>query len=73
MAYSQTNSKGQQYFLHMKDVTLKGGRLQRIYFFARNVREGAVDAMPEGYVSVENPRTGLLVLKKAVPKTPAAA
>jgi hypothetical protein len=27
MAYSQTNSKGQQYFLHMKDVTLKGGRL----------------------------------------------
>jgi hypothetical protein len=65
MAYSQTNSKGQQYFLHMKDVTLKGGRLQRIYFFARDVRdEGAVDAMPAGYVSVENPRTGLLVLKK---------
>lgn len=67
MAYSQTNSKGQQYFLHMKDVTLKGGRLQRIYFFARDVREGAVDAMPEGYVSVENPRTGLLVLKKSAP------
>jgi hypothetical protein len=69
MAYSQTNSKGQQYFLHMKDVTLKGGRLQRIYFFARDVREGAVDALPEGYVSVENPRTGLLVLKKAAPAT----
>jgi len=65
MAYSQTNSKGQQYYLHMQDVTLKGGRLQRIYYFARNVRAGAVDAMPEGYVSVENPRTGLLVLKKA--------
>ncbi|HVQ43972.1 MAG TPA: hypothetical protein VMT30_03320 [Candidatus Saccharimonadia bacterium] len=48
----------------MKDVTLKGGRLQRIYFFAREVREGAVDAMPEGYTDVENPRTGLLVLKK---------
>ena len=65
MAYSKTNSKGQQYFLHMKDVTLKGGRLQRIYFFARDVREGAVVAMPDGYVDVENPRTGLLVLKKA--------
>jgi len=64
MAYSETNSKGQQYFLHMKDVTLKGGRLQRIYFFARDVREGAVDALPEGYESVENPRTGLKVLKK---------
>jgi hypothetical protein len=43
MAYSQTNSKGQQYFLHMKDVTLKGGRLQRIYFFARDVRDGSVE------------------------------
>ena len=68
MAYSQTNTKGQQYFLHMKDVTLKGGRLQRIYFFARDVRDGAVDALPEGYVTVENPRTGLLVLKKSAPK-----
>jgi hypothetical protein len=64
MAFSHTNSKGQEYFLHMKDVTLKGGRLQRIYFFARDVREGAVDAMPAGYIVVENPRTGLPVLKK---------
>ena len=68
MAYSQTNTKGQQYFLHMKDVTLKGGRLQRIYFFARDVRDGAVEELPEGYETVENPRTGLLVLKKSVPK-----
>lgn len=67
MAYSQTNSKGQTYYLHQKDVTLKGGRIQRIYFFARDVREGAVEALPAGYQSVENPRTGLLVLKKAAP------
>ena len=67
MAYSQTNSKGQQYYLHMKDVTLKGGRLQRIYFFARDVRDGSCEAMPAGYESVENPRTGLLVLKKSTP------
>jgi hypothetical protein len=58
MAYAHTNSKGQQYFLHMKDVTLKGGRLQRIYFFARDVRPGAVDALPAGYVTVENAKTG---------------
>jgi hypothetical protein len=66
MAYSQTNSKGQQYFLHMKDVTLKGGRLQRIYFFARELsaKGTPLDALPEGRVTVENPRTGLLVLKK---------
>lgn len=67
MAFSQTNSKGQTYFLHMKDVTLKGGRLQRIYFFAREVSDKGtpLDALPEGRVTVENPRTGLLVLKKA--------
>lgn len=64
MAYAHTNSKGQQYFLHMKDVTLKGGRLQRIYFFARDVRPGAVDALPAGYMTVENAKTGLPVLKK---------
>jgi hypothetical protein len=64
MAYAHTNSKGQQYFLHMKDVTLKGGRLQRIYIFARDVRPGAVDALPAGYVTVENAKTGLPVLKK---------
>lgn len=64
MAYSTTNSKGQTYYLHMKDVTLKGGRVQRIYFFARDVRDGAVDALPQGYTEVENPRTGLKVLKK---------
>ncbi len=66
MAFQHTNSKGQTYNLHMKDVTLKGGRLQRIYFFARDVREGAVDVLPAGYIVVENAKTGLPVLKKAV-------
>ncbi len=64
MAYQHTNSKGQQYFLHQRDVTLKGGRVQRIYFFAREVKDGAIDALPEGYVVVENARTGLPILKK---------
>ncbi len=64
MAFSHLNSKGTEYFLHMRDVTLKGGRLQRIYFFGKTVAEGAVDAMPAGYLVVENPRTGLPVLKK---------
>ncbi|MBW3538601.1 hypothetical protein KY386_03880 [Candidatus Parcubacteria bacterium] len=64
MAYAHTNSKGQQYFLHQKDVTLKGGRVQRIYYFGREAKEGAIDQMPEGYVVVENARTGLPILKK---------
>lgn len=65
MAYGYTNSKGQQYFLHKKDVTLKNGRQQTIYFFAREVREGALDAVPAGYQVVETERTGMPVLKKA--------
>lgn len=65
MAFSYTNSKGQTYNLHMKEVTLKNGRQQTIYFFARDVREGALDAVPAGYQVVETQRTGMPVLKKA--------
>ncbi len=64
MAFSHVNSKGQTYYLHQRDVTLKGGRVQRIYFFAREVKDGAIDDLPSGYVVVENPRTGLPILKK---------
>ena len=64
MAFSHTNSKGQAYLLHQRDVTLKGGRVQRIYFFGRQEQNGAIDALPAGYVIVENPRTGLPILKK---------
>lgn len=65
MAYKHTNSKGQEYILHMRDVTLKGGRVQRIYFFARTEREGACEELPAGYQVIENARTGLPILKKA--------
>ena len=33
MAYSHTNSKGKTYYLHTKDVELRGGRNQTIYYF----------------------------------------
>jgi len=62
--YQHTNSKGQNYILHQRDVILKGGRQQRIYFFGREAKEGAIDALPEGYMVVENTRTGLPILKK---------
>lgn len=64
MAFSYTNSKGQTYYLHKKDVTLKNGRQQTIYFFAREVRDGALDDLPAGYQVVETQRTGMPVLKK---------
>ncbi len=64
MAYSFRNSKGVTYYLHYKDVNLKGGRQQRIYYFARDVRAGALDAVPGGYQVVETTRTGMPILKK---------
>jgi hypothetical protein len=63
MAYSHTNSKGNQYFLHSKTTVLKGGRQQTIYYFAKTVKEGALDAVPAGYEVFES-KNGLPVLKK---------
>lgn len=65
MAYEFTNSKGVKYYLHYKDVNLKGGRMQRIYFFARDVRSNALDEVPAGFKVVETERTGMPILKKA--------
>ena len=65
MAFSHTNMKGAKYYLHFKDVTLRGGRKQRIYFFARDEREDSLDKVPDGYKVMETERTGMPVLKKA--------
>ena len=35
MAYEHTNSKGVTYYLHKKEVTLRGGKPQTIYFFTK--------------------------------------
>ncbi|MCK4363342.1 MAG: hypothetical protein KAW85_00955, partial [Candidatus Aminicenantes bacterium] len=59
-----TNSKGVKYYLHFKDVNLKGGRIQRIYFFARNIRDGSLDEVPEKFKVIETERTGMPILKK---------
>lgn len=64
MAYSYKNSKGDTYYLHKKDVTLRGGRRQTIYYFAKEVRAGAINAVPAGYKVMETKRTGMPVLKK---------
>ena len=64
MAFSYTNSKDKTYFLHKKDTELKNGRTQTIYFFAKEVKAGALDAVPNGY-QVSESKNGLPVLKKA--------
>lgn len=65
MAFSVVSKKsGKTYFLHSKDVTLKGGRKQKIFYFAGEVKPGALDSLPDGYKVAENSRTGLPLLKK---------
>lgn len=67
MAFStQSKKTGETYYLHSKTVTLRGGRQQTIYFFARDVREdGALEEVPAGMMVMENSRTGLPMLKRA--------
>ena len=64
MGYSHKNSKGKTYYLHSKDVTLRGGRQQTIYYFAGDERSNACD-LPAGKKVVESERTGLPLIKKA--------
>ena len=64
MAYSHTNSKGVTYYLHKKDVTLRGGKEQTIYYFAKDERPEAIDDIPAGIEVVENPRNGFLTLRR---------
>ena len=62
--YTHTNTKGVTYHLNKKDVELRGGKMQRIYYFSKDQRpEGC--SLPDGYQVTENPRNGFLVLKKA--------
>ncbi|MBI4079339.1 MAG: hypothetical protein HY429_03525 [Candidatus Levybacteria bacterium] len=65
MAFTHTNRKGEKYYLHKKDVTLRGsGKRQTIYFFAREQRSGVMDNLPAGFQVLEVKKTGLPVLKK---------
>jgi hypothetical protein len=63
MAFAYTNSKDRTYILHSKTTVLKNGREQTIYFFGKEEKEGALDAVPEGYVVSES-KIGLPVLKR---------
>lgn len=64
--YKHTNSKGVTYYLHNKDVQLRGGKNQTIYFFAKKEKneKGAPCDLPAGYEVTENPRNGFLTIRK---------
>ena len=62
--YSYTNAKGKTYYLHGRDTVLKNGTESKLYFFAGDVREGAMTELPEGR-EVSETKNGMPVLKKA--------
>lgn len=63
MYYTHTNTKGVKYYLNKKDVELRGGKLQTIYYFSRDLRPEAC-LMPDGYHVFENPRNGFLTVRR---------
>lgn len=65
MAYKHTNSKGVTYYLNSKEVTLRGGKAQTIYYFSKDDRpETAVVDLPDGMKVNENPRNGFLTVSR---------
>jgi hypothetical protein len=63
MAYAFTNSKGVTYYLHNRRTMAASGKERVLFFFSKEIKEGALDAVPAGYTVVEM-KTGLPVLKK---------
>lgn len=64
-AYKYTNSNGVDYYLHTKNVTLRGGKVQPIFYFAKDERPAdALAELPAGYEVIENPRNKFVILKK---------
>ncbi len=58
MGYEHTNSSGQKYFLHGREMKNR----QFLYFFSKK-KEDSID-FPAGYKIIENPKTRLPMLKK---------
>ena len=65
MAYAFKNSKGVTYYLHTRRTPAASGKDRVLFFFSKEIKEGAMDEVPTGYNVIEM-KTGLPVLKKAV-------
>jgi hypothetical protein len=49
--------------LNSKEVTLRGGKKQTIYYFSKDERPEACE-LPAGFSVNENPRNGFLTVKR---------
>ncbi|MET1033436.1 MAG: hypothetical protein ABWX94_02965 [Candidatus Saccharimonadales bacterium] len=65
MAYKHTNTKGITYYLNSKEVVLRGGKKQRIFYFSKDERADTAADLPEGFEVNENVRNGFLTVKRA--------
>jgi hypothetical protein len=64
MPYKYKNSKGNEYILHARITKLRNGKEQTLYYFSKEQKDGALDAVPAGY-RVSETATGLPVLQRS--------
>ena len=64
MAYKHTNSKGVTYYLNSKNVVLRGGKEQTIYYFSKDERADTATDLPGTMEVNENVRNGFLTVKR---------
>ena len=64
MAYKHTNSKGVTYYLNSKNVVLRGGKEQTIYYFSKDERADTATDLPSTMEVNENVRNGFLTVKR---------
>jgi hypothetical protein len=62
--FMYTNSRGKTYYLHARKRELKSGKVQTLYFFAKEEKEDVIYAVPDGYEIFET-KSGLPVLKRS--------
>jgi hypothetical protein len=62
--YSHTNSKGVTYHLNTKEVNLRGGKVQQIFYFSKDAGRDTATSLPGGMKVNENPRNGFLTVSK---------
>jgi hypothetical protein len=68
MPYSvQSNKTGATYYLHSKETESRGGK-RKLFFFSKEIKDGALDTLPDGYAVTESAQTGLPLLKRAEAK-----
>ncbi len=64
MAFSvKSHKSGATYYLHGKTTPTANGH-RTLYFFSKEVKDGAKDSLPDGYEVSESATTGLPLLKK---------